>query len=483
MKKLSLLALSLVASASFAQTTLWNGEDVTCTAGQLWGNSTKDIVDNPDKSGVNTSDKCIHFTMNTGDEGKVVKIPFREWATPSMGGSRRVSLMIRKSKSENVQVELSDPTDGSAAYWHKVVAWYGGEGAWQKVTFDFSTNGGFDCPGVISITAQTSDDGADGQEIWIDNVVIEPATTVGGTPLSEIADGSLEGDLKLGGAWMKGDCMNSEGEWTKYEYNDFEALKAKMAADVTSVDMRGCVLKDAYNAFGGNVLVFADQHADGENVVIDGTAAQLHLLAGAPFSSPEGFTASSVTVSRSIYEGYNTLVLPFDVTASELDGVELATFSGVSGDNGSKVVSFVKADAVEANRPMLVTCAAQKDAVEFSGKEVKATPGQLSDGALTGVYAPQSATGLWGINAEGKFQKGGDNATLNAFSAYIDMPEAQSLAMDFSTGIGSIEAGGATTVSVYTLSGVKVRTASKADALEGLEKGIYIVNNEKIIVK
>lgn len=483
MRKLYLLALSLAASASFAQTTLWNGEDVTCTAGQLWGNSTKDIVDNPDKSGINTSDKCIYFKMDAaqGGDAKVVKVPFREWMQPGIG-SRRISLMIRKSKSDNVMIELSDPTDGSDGYWHKTAAWYGGGGTWQKITFDFSANDGFDNPGVISITAQTGDEGADGQEVWIDNVVIEDAATVNGAPLDGIADGSLTGFVKLGGAWMKGDCQNTDGEWQRVDYNDFDVLKAKMSAGAVAVDMRGCVLKDAYNAFGGNVIVYADSHVDGENVAVNGTVAHLHLLSDAPFNAPEGFTAEKVTVERGIYEGYNTLTVPFDVTAGEL-GADLCTFDGISGEGEEKTVRFKAADTVEADTPMLLNAVTAKEKIELENKTVTATPEQPGTGEFKGVYAPRSAEGLWGITGKGEFAKGGPEAWLNAFGAYLDVPGAARLSMDTGTGITAPGAETAHAAAVYNLQGVKVGMTVCASDISSLTKGIYIINGKKVVVK
>ena len=483
MKKISLLALSLLATTGFAQTTLWNGEDVTCTADRLWGNSTKEVADNPDKTGINPSDKCIHFVMNGGNDGKVVKIPFREWMQPSMAGSRRVSLMIRKKKNENLQVELSDPTDGSAGYWHKVAAWYGGEGAWQKVVFDFSSNEAFTSPGVISITAQTSDDDIEGQEVWIDNIVIEPATTVNGKTPAETADASLTGNVVLAGAWMKGDCMNADNSpWTKYEYNDFDTLKTKMSADATSVDMTAAVLKDAYNAFGGNVLVYASAFADGENVVINGTAEKLHLNQDSPFNAPEGFTAKSITLEGSLGKGYAMMVLPFGVTAEEL-GAELATFDTASGLGADKIVSFAKTDAVDANMPMLINSHEAKNAIQLSGREISSTIQSPAYEAMKGTYAPQGAEGLWLVGADGTFGKGDSHATVKAFGAYIDMPEARSLTMNTGAGIDLTVLDHADAKYAYTLGGTRIRLTQSGSRLKSLPRGIYIVNGKKMVVK
>ena len=144
-------------AATFAQTTLWNGEDKELgkEAIGFWADGDPEVVANPETDGINTSEKCLKFVM-TNDK-KVVKLPFREWMTPSLQGSTRVSLMIKKSQAENIQIELSDPTDGSEGYWKKVASYYSEAGKWQKVIFDYTNNGSFDNPGIMTITAQTGD--------------------------------------------------------------------------------------------------------------------------------------------------------------------------------------------------------------------------------------------------------------------------------------------------------------------------------------
>ena len=68
MKKFTLIALAIMASAtSFAQTSLWNGEDKDFnTDGGMWADRcAPTVVDNPDKNNdVNKSDRCLQFTIN-----------------------------------------------------------------------------------------------------------------------------------------------------------------------------------------------------------------------------------------------------------------------------------------------------------------------------------------------------------------------------------------------------------------------------------
>ena len=142
MKKVFTLCVAIMASAAtFAQTTLWNGEDKELgkEAIGFWADGDPEVVANPETDGINTSEKCLKFVMT--NDRKIVKLPFREWMTPSLQGSTRVSLMIKKSQAENIQIELSDPTDGSEGYWKKVASYYSEAGKWQKVIFDYTNNG------------------------------------------------------------------------------------------------------------------------------------------------------------------------------------------------------------------------------------------------------------------------------------------------------------------------------------------------------
>lgn len=493
MKKIITFSFALMASATmFAQTQLWEGENQKVgTQGGFWADGSPTVVENPEKDGINTSDKCIKFIMS--NDNKVIKLPFREWITPSMDGSKRVSLMIKKPKSENVQIELSDPTNGTEGFWHKVATWYGGEGKWQKVVFDFSTNGDFDYPGIMTITAQTGDVEGE-QEVYIDNVMIEPATKVNGQLLSGIEDHSLSGNIKLTGEWLKGECQNADGDWQKVEYNDFATLAGKLKDGITSIDMRGTTTKDVdVNAMRGghsNVLVFADEAYDANNIVANEKCANLVLTNAQPFATPENFTAASVSITRQVYPGKNTLCLPFYVSKEDLGAQAIATYTGNEEKDGKTIINFDKQPNVEANVPFIAQFdeANAKKTFTFTDKGVVNTPAVMGN-PFTGTYTPGTAAGKYGLNADGSFQKGGETAKINAFSAYLTLSEAQEakpilLAIGGeTTGINAATiANGNETVKVYNLQGCLVATAKSLNDLH-LANGVYIVNNKKVIVK
>ena len=477
-KQLLMLAFAMAAMTAQAQIVVWNGEDKELgSMGGFWDRCNPSVVENPEKDGINTSNKCLKFTM-TGDGfgQKQVACPFRDWMTLDLKGNRRLSFMMKKAVNENTLVELSDPTNpGAEGYWQKAAAWYGGDGKWAKVVLDFSTNDGLnDFPGVMAITGQTTSVTAP-QDVYIDNIVVEPIPMVGETPLENVTNGTLEGAITVTGSYMKGECQNANGDWYPVPYDDFATLKNKVAAGITSIDMRGAIVKEAYNSIGAvnpNALIFATA-ADGDNVVVNKTCATLNLNDGYAFSCPEDedFNATTVHVYRSLQAGINTMCLPFYVGQAEIStNCKIATFK-----NGT---TFTFVDHADANVPFLAT---DVDAAVDAGTGLTFTnKGVCATGALgttfVGVYAPQSAENLYGINNYGKLQKGGSTANIKSFRAYLTaVGEAREISFEGDvTGIESLtpalsQGEGAW----YDLQGRRVAQPTK---------GLYIVNGRKVIV-
>ena len=506
MKKVFTLCVAIMASAAtFAQTTLWNGEDKELgkEAIGFWADGDPEVVANPETDGINTSEKCLKFVMT--QDKKVVKLPFREWMTPSLQGSTRVSLMIKKSQAENIQIELSDPTDGSEGYWKKVASYYSEAGKWQKVIFDYTNNGSFDYPGIMTITAQTGDVEGE-QEVYIDNIQIEPATTVNGQLLSKIEPNSLEGVIKLEGAWMKGECQNADSDpWSKVEYNDFTTLAGKLSNEsgyLANIDMRGCIVKDAdINAMRGNnsnILVYADEAYVAENVIYKTdikdkplVCANLVLDENKSYMVNEDFQAEKVTLKRSVNAGNNTMCLPFWVNKEDMKANSLATFKeiAINHTENKSVVTFEKVDQVNANVPFIANYNEAVTDFTFTNKGVVNTKNGLGS-TFVGTYTPGSATGKYGLTTDNTFKKGGAGAKTKAFRAYLELPEvsgAKTLSLDFTdgetTGIEDATISfGNKGVKVYSLQGNLIATASSMSELH-LSNGIYIINNKKVIIK
>lgn len=487
MKKIITFSFAMMASASmFGQTVLWNGENYDLNSkGDFWDRCNQEVVENPSKDGINTSDKCLKFTItgNEWDKGSAAK-----GLTCDVFDSKRLSLMIKKDVNSNVRVEIM-----CNKVIKKVAAWYDGAGEWRKLYFDFSTNNAEGTPTEITIYPTT--DNVDGEQVvYIDNIQIEDAPKVGDALLGSISDGSLDGNIKLTGAWLKGECQNADGDWQKVEYNDFATLAGKLNGGITSIDMRGTTTKDVdVNAMRGdhsNVLVFANEAYDANNIVANGNCANLVLTNTQSFATPENFTAANVSITRQVYAGKNTLYLPFYVSKEDLGAQAIATYTSNEEKEGKTIINFDKQLNVEANTPFIAQFdeANAKETLTFTDKGVVNTPAEMGN-PFTGTYTPGSAAGKYGLNASGLFQKGGENAKINAFSAYLTLTEAQEakpilLAIGTeTTGINAATiANGTETVKVYNLQGRLAATAKSLNDLH-LANGVYIVNNKKVIVK
>ena len=502
MKKITLCAIALMASAtSFAQTTLWNGEDKqlgTSNTG-VWDRCTPEVVENPSKTGVNTSDKCLKFTI-TGTDWNNGNTAFG-LPTGTSFSSKRLSLKMKKDDNTNVRVELTFK-EGENKVYKKVAAWYDGAGEWRTLYFDFSTNNASDDPTEIAIYP-TTDNVAGEKVVYVDDIQIEDLPKVDDKNLADVVNGSLAGNIKLSGAWLKGECQNVDGDWQKVEYNDFATLNSKLSANVTSVDMRGTVTKNVDIAqffTNPNTIVYADEVYDHANVVAKQNftnanneevtalyaAKGLELTDANAFSCPYAFTAANVKLTRNVREGINSFVLPFYAGADELGADALATFKEADGQK----VLFTKVDHAVANEPFITVGlkdAADNKVFNFFGnqKYVEVTPTSFEK-AFKGVYAHRSAENLYGIDAAGKLHKGGAKATINAFHAYYlpaDGAEAPAN-ISFDGEAAGIDAVSTPSTSangaVYDLSGRRV-AANLAAAK--LAKGIYVVNGKKVAVK
>ena len=486
MKKFTLVALAMMASAScFAQTTLWDGKDKEIgqwnNSNGFWDRLLPAVVENPQKDGINTSEKCVKFTItgNNFDNGSIV-LPINDGL--DMSTNKRLSIMIKKPHWSNVIIELSDGN-----YHKKMAANYNGdnEGKWQKLVFDFTDNcdfGGVN-PTQLAIFPGIEKDQENSQEIYVDNIVLEDNPTVNNSSLWTADDGSLEGNLTLTGGYFKTECMNVDKEWEKSNIDDFAKLGDKLSANVTSIDMRkastlGVDINKFFENKNPNTIVYANENYEHANVVVDGKATSLELKDANAFSAPYDFTATTVKLTRDVQSKINSFVLPFEVTADELGATKVATYAS-NNKNGDKTVYFDKVAEVAANTPFLAEFLGDKNELSFSDKTIAVTPESLGTN-FVGVYVPQNAEGKYGIDGNGLLHKGGAGATIAAFHAYLNVtgsaaPAAIAFNDSTPTAINGVAADKVANTAVYDLSGRRVYGK--------LQKGLYIMNGKKVVVK
>lgn len=493
MKKFTLVALAMMASAScFAQTTqttLWNGEDKNAA---FWADRCNpQIVANPAKDATNGTDKCAHFKI-TGNEWNtgciVLSLNKEVCGTDGLDVSKckRLSIMIKKTTSSVVKVELSA---GADTYWKHIAANYTGNGEWQKLVFDFSVHSAaFESKNPVELAIYPDNDGEDtNEDIYVDNIVLEANPTVNDESLWDVTEeGKLTGNLKLTGGYFKTTCMNTDvNPWEDCSIDDFTELNKKLSANVTSIDMRkASTLGVDIDKFftNPNTIVYANENYKHANVVVGadgaGTAESLELTDANAFNAPYGFTATTVKLTRGVKKDVNSFVLPFKVKADELGATKVATYKDCEP---GKVANFITDESVDANIPFLTMDVAEDKAtgvLNFGEKTIVATPETLGTD-FVGVYVPQNAEGKYGIDGNGLLHKGGAGATIAAFHAYLNVTGPAPAAVAFNgstpTAINGVAADKVANTAVYDLSGRRVYGK--------LQKGLYIMNGKKVVVK
>lgn len=274
-------------------------------------------------------------------------------------------------------------------------------------------------------------------------------------------------------------------------------------SDATSIDATGISGVDFEAVRTGltnhNALIYADAEATGatDNDIVGGTCANLTITEGYAFHAPKAFTATKVSYDRVFKFGndyVSSFVLPFAMHTTDVDG-KVYKFNAVNGDN----VNFTEVTGqLEANKPYLIVANSANPFSTALAKEVEiaATPEKME---VTASNAPSFAhigsynttkvtsgngTTYYGYTG-GNFVKA-NNGTLNPFRTLIKA--TGTTATQFSLKLDGEVTGiiGVNTelgkVDVYNLEGKLVRSqVEAATALQGLEKGVYVINGKKVM--
>lgn len=274
-------------------------------------------------------------------------------------------------------------------------------------------------------------------------------------------------------------------------------------SDATSIDATGISGVDFEAVRTGltnhNALIYADAEATGatDNDIVGGTCANLTITEGYAFHAPKAFTATKVSYDRVFKFGndyVSSFVLPFAMHTTDVDG-KVYKFNAVNGDN----VNFTEVTGqLKANVPYLIVAnsanpfsTALAKEVEIAATpetmEVKAdnAPGFAHIGSYnTTKVTSDNITTYYGYTG-GKFVKA-NTGTLNPFRTLIKA--TGTTATQFSLKLDGEVTGiiGVNTelgkVDVYNLEGKLVRSqVEAATALQGLEKGVYVINGKKVM--
>ena len=222
-------------------------------------------------------------------------------------------------------------------------------------------------------------------------------------------------------------------------------------------------------------------------------------LAGDDTAAPEEGVASKIITDRKLKKGLNTIVLPFDATADEIGASTVLKYGGTHETSGKTFIHFDEVAPIDgkitlqANTPYAVivdedqtenivftsmkniapaenlTTADVNGQYDFVGTFAKIEPGVITENdyvarAAMNAFVPAVA----------------NDSYLNAYRAYLKFvgTEAGSVAFNIGgeiiDGIEAVELMNKLSDGIYNLNGQKVSNA---------QKGIYIVNGKKVVLK
>lgn len=200
---------------------------------------------------------------------------------------------------------------------------------------------------------------------------------------------------------------------------------------------------------------------------------------------------ATVTMTRKIVEGPNAVVLPFNLTAVQVQdvfgtGAIVCEYSEEGEDANSVTVNFnrVAAGTIAANVPVVVTATKASTEQVIEGVTIVKPAAEVKvEGTFfdfVGTYAPMTvAIGDYFISG-GKLYKSAGTTSMKAFRAYLQDKsngEVTNVKLNIdgvATAISEINADVQESGAIYNLAGQRVSKATK---------GIYVINGRKVVVK
>ena len=203
----------------------------------------------------------------------------------------------------------------------------------------------------------------------------------------------------------------------------------------------------------------------------------------------ENVDVANVTMTRTIKADFNTVVLPFDLTAGQVQtafgsGTEVYAFSENSSDPDDVTINFdkVTAGTISANVPVLVKATQASTEQVFEGVQVVAPTTDVKvEGTnfdFVGVYAPATIAKDDYFIGDGALYRSEGTTNIKPFRAYIKAKTTTPSSVkfyiggDLITSVDGINSGVTENGVIYNLAGQRI---SK------MQKGINIVNGKKIL--
>lgn len=317
------------------------------------------------------------------------------------------------------------------------------------------------------------------------------------------------------------------GSW---DSDTFNTIIGENAPSVTTIDFTNVTDLTELPSVAGlnpNCLIYVNEglNVDGEDnvVVFNGEGAEASsvvLQDGYSFNNVKNFTADKISYTRPLSDdGWITVCLPFDVNQDDMILEEFADVETIAEDKDEMV--FSKVASVKANVPYLAKRGKEIDNVIFeamnapvystenlspvssaAGYAYHANYRKIEGDDVVGFYLMNNAGTAFAKVAEGNL----NGSYIPAFRAYFTATVNRMLSIVHDNGgatdinstgnidrlviipnSGSVEiiSGKVQMINVYTLDGCLVRTLSLREGsnyVTGLDKGVYIINQQKVVI-
>lgn len=342
---------------------------------------------------------------------------------------------------------------------------------------------------------------------WIAGDAIVPTTSITATEIAGYSFGSLNtvNELTLTGT---------------YTENDLKTLKGALSNNsaITKLDFEAfpAISNDYFTEINPNCLKFVPVETSTEigwsNYIAEISAIRpIVLTDGYPFNCPTAITAThGVTYARDLSSVWQTIVLPFTVSAStNLSNVTVEAFSKI---NANDEAEFEATSTISANTAYIIKNSEDtSQPIVFTGDAGVSVQTLIDDASeFKGTYVEMTgneANGVYTLSGNGtSFAKASAETIISPFRAYLDttvsgesfnikhgdeMPvgiqasEYDNTKIYAANGSIIINSAKLQPVEIYTIKGRNVYSAILGVGtieISNLEKGVYIVNNQKIVV-
>ncbi len=350
---------------------------------------------------------------------------------------------------------------------------------WQELTIPFSyPNGTTTRPSFALVTFSTN--ATPGTGTGSDYMLIDDLEYIYYSSLS---------DLQFNGTTIEGFAKDTyeytiEGAYTEgciTAIKDCVGGSVEETWNATSKTYTIVVKGDDYESNNSNTHTYTIKFYD---LIIKDGETNLNEI--------ENGSGKIVLLKRTFKAGWNTICLPFASNSNHWGGSSVKFYTLNSNTDG--VLSFTNdSSPYDENVPYLVYLPNEINEIEFKSRTIEVDENTATktagDWTFTGSYAPSiSMEGKWGVVNDGsKVRKGGAGSTLKSTRAYLEyngtanVNEMRIIIDGEETTITEIDGMPVGNFDVYSLQGVRVR--QNVNNLDGLNKGIYIVNGKKHIVK